>query len=59
MIERPLEYLEVYTTTVASYLHKCKEKLIIVQLIGIIDIKCKETRVITYTYSPTDILVGI
>ena len=37
--------------------NKYKEKLVILQSIGIIVIKSKETRVITYTY--TDILVDI
>jgi len=37
--------------------NKCKEKLVILQSIGIIVIKSKETRMITYT--PADILVGI
>ena len=32
-----------------SYEHKCKEKLAILQSIGIILIKSKETRVVTYT----------
>ena len=36
--------------------NKYKEKLVILQSIGIIVIKSKETRVVTYT--PADILVG-
>ena len=30
--------------------NKCKRKLVILQAIGIIEIKSKETRVVTYTY---------
>ena len=41
---------------VNMYIHKYNEELVILQLIGIIVIKRKETKVIT---TPADILVGI
>ena len=44
---------------VITYTNKCKEKLVILQLIGIIVIKSKETRVLAHLYTPADILVGI
>ena len=46
----------VSSSIATFYYYKYKEKFVILQLIGIVVIKSKETRVVT---TPTDILVGI
>ena len=48
--------LNRYALVIKALRNKYKEKLIILHLIGIIVIKGKEKRVVTYT--PADILVG-
>ena len=52
-------FLKRYALLIKKLTNKYKEKHIILQSTGIIFIKSKETRVITYTPArPADILVG-